>query len=196
MSHHAEYERGGTGQAAARGADRLDSSIRRTLQQPGVRLGQIGADGREIQDGSDASKRSNEFPARLVPKDDYDNRIAVKQDMIGGGVGSGGTDNRDAIYGNPVQMVMPISERDVDWYEGKRKASNYLQFKEWLHSTIDMSDPVQVALARQNGNATLTLKISSTSSFFIQNWPPPQPTSYPKPLTRPYRSGSRVAGIQ
>lgn len=181
MSHHAEYERGGTGQAAARGADRLDSSIRRTLQQPGVRLGQIGADGREIQDGSDASKRSNEFPARLVPKDDYDNRIAVKQDMIGGGVGSGGTDNKDAIYGNPVQMVMPISERDIDWYEGKRKASNYLQFKEWLHSTIDMSDPVQVALARQNGNASLTLKLSPPLPFPFRTGPHlnPRPTRSP-----------------
>lgn len=140
MSHHANMERGGRGEQHARGAERLDEDIRKSLQQPPIQLGTS-----EDTGANENSTRSNEFPARLIPKRSHDNRIALQQEIVGG---KGGT---DAIYGKNVQMVMPISEKDVQWWDDKRKDQNYLAFKQWMHSTIDMSNPLEVALARQNG---------------------------------------------
>lgn len=100
----------------------FENEMQANIQQPGQRL------------NPELDKVGNEFPARFVPKDEYDNKFAVKMEQL----------QQDTnMYGKNPQVHMTIDKEDIDYIERKRATSNYLVWRQWLKSTIDFSDPVQ-----------------------------------------------------
>lgn len=84
---------------------------------------------------------TNQFPANLVPKDSYDDTFAMKQRNAAA----------DPYTGRPVQFTQEITKEDLDYQKRKQEVVNNLRYKTWLTNAIDMSDPAQVALAREKG---------------------------------------------
>jgi len=84
---------------------------------------------------------TNQFPANLIPKDSYDDTFAMKQRNA----------TADPYTGQPVQFTQEITKEDLDYQKRKQEVVNNLRYKTWLTNAIDMSDPAQVALAREKG---------------------------------------------
>jgi len=85
---------------------------------------------------------TNEFPAMLVPKDPYDSVWQQKQQNI--------AQNPFGAQ-DKVQFVQEITPEDLAYQRRKADVLENIQFEKWLHSVIDMSNPAQVAMARENG---------------------------------------------
>lgn len=84
---------------------------------------------------------TNEFPANLVPRDPYDDTYALKQRNA----------SSNPFTGKEVQFTQEITKEDLDYQKRKQEVVNNLRYKTWLTNCIDMTDPAQVALAREKG---------------------------------------------
>lgn len=84
---------------------------------------------------------TNQFPANLIPKDPYDDTYDLKRRNAAA----------DPYTGRPVQFQQEITKEDIDYQKRKAEVVNNLRYKTWLTNAIDMSDPAQVALAREKG---------------------------------------------
>lgn len=120
----------------------FENEMQANIQQPGQRL------------NPELDKVGNEFPARFVPKDEYDNKFAVKMEQL---------DKNTNMYGKNPQVHMSIDKEDIDYIERKRATSNYLVWRQWLKSTIDFSDPVQ-GKHKTNPDAALQAKKARKNS--------------------------------
>lgn len=120
---------GARGEHNAGKAAAFDQEIKRNLQQPGLQLQPPSVD----KDGK-TTAITNDFPARFVAKDGYDDTYALKSEQLA---------RETNLYGVRPQVHMEITKEDLDYAERKRQASNYVAYKQWLMSAIDMSDPVR-----------------------------------------------------
>lgn len=112
-------------------AHKFEQEIRSNLQQPGIILAPK-AGGRNAKGDHDVP--SNEFPARFIAKDDYDNTYALKNEQLA---------QNTNLYGVQPQVHMQITDKDLAYAERKREQSNYLLYRQWQKSCINMSDPAQ-----------------------------------------------------
>lgn len=83
---------------------------------------------------------SNQFPANLVPRDPYDDVYAQKKRNV-----------EKNPYGGTTQFVQTLDKEDLAYQKRKQEVVNNLRYKTWLTNCIDMTDPAQVALAREKG---------------------------------------------
>lgn len=120
MSAAGKLDIGARGSNQMAKAEAFDAAMQSNIQQPGLVL--------------NGDKPSNEFPARFIPKDEYDNKFAVKAEQL---------NQATNVYGQKPQVNMTITDEDIAYAERKRKVSNYLVYRQWLKSTIDFTDPVQ-----------------------------------------------------
>lgn len=118
---------GARGEHNAGKAAAFDQEIKRNLQQPGIQL-------QPAVSGKDGKPPTNDFPARFIAKDGYDDTYALKNEQLS---------QSTNLYGVAPQVHMEITKEDLDYAERKRQASNYVAYKQWLMSAIDMSDPVR-----------------------------------------------------
>lgn len=151
-SGHAHPDSGGNAQDQQAKADRLEAAVQRSIQQPGLQLGEGQTFGR---DGVQKRAKTNDFPARLIPKDDYDKRFALKREQM--------TEATNMYGKNPI-VTLPITEKDLEYIEDKRKVSNKIQYERWLHSCIDWTDPASGKLTVPRNNS-LTHSVGSFSSL-------------------------------
>jgi hypothetical protein len=104
-------------------ANALEDKMQGLIQQPTLQL----------PNESEAGKMAN-FPAKLIPKDPYDNVYAVKANQL----------NKDTnMYGRTPQITMELTQRDIDYIENKRKVQNKINYEAWLTTAIDLGDPTQ-----------------------------------------------------
>ncbi len=139
---HGKFTAGAKGTNQSGKIAQFENEMQANIQQPGQRL------------NPELDKVGNEFPARFVPKDEYDNKFAVKMEQL---------DENTNMYGKNPQVHMSIDKEDIDYIERKRATSNYLVWRQWLKSTIDFSDPVQ-GKHKTNPGAALQAKKARKNS--------------------------------
>lgn len=113
-------------------AHNTTAAINSMQTQPAVQI---------TENDSGSGPISNEFPAQLVPRDEYDDVYAIKQRNAA----------RNPYTGAPTQFVQEITKEDLDYQKRKQEVVNQLRYKKWLADAIDMSDPNAVSLARERG---------------------------------------------
>jgi hypothetical protein len=86
-------------------------------------------------------KVTNEFPAVLVPRDPYDDTFATKARNA----------QQNPYTGEPVQFIQELTAEDIAYQKRKQEDVNKLRYDSWFMSTLDMSNPVEVQLAREKG---------------------------------------------
>jgi hypothetical protein len=120
------------GQGQQQKASTITRKINQYHTQPPIRLTQGGGDNNPV---------SNEFPGHLIPQDNYDDVFAMKQRFA----------KNNPYTNQAVQFVSEITSEDTDYIKRKQDVQNSIRYQQWLASTIDMSNPAQVALARDKG---------------------------------------------
>ena len=105
------------------------------------------------------SGATNEFPARLVPKDSRDRYVEAKELAYK-------IENEKAKSAGDKQVVnRTLTDADVDYAQRKRNILNRLQYDHWLTQSIDLNDPTQGKRAVAIPKATKKItKSTSTRS--------------------------------
>lgn len=136
--------RGDIGTSQQARADSLDARMQSRIDQPAIQVGP-SYDGKEYAN----------FPAKLIPKDNYDNVYATKWEQL-----------NDPMYGeaNVPKLTMPITREDIDYVERKRKVQEKLKFDNWMAHVIDLSNPTE-------GKSSSSKRLKSSSSKNIKKRP-------------------------
>lgn len=118
------------GQGEQSKADRNEAIMQGYVTQPAIQLNPVGGqsvNGRGAQVPPD-------FPAKLIPRDSYDAVYQEKMDQM---------HQTHNMYGKEPNVVMHMTDQDMDYIQRKRNVQNKLQFDKWMTTAIDLSDPTQ-----------------------------------------------------
>lgn len=110
--------KGGSGEKAGADAERFDKTLRSSVQQPGIILNQ---------------EAGNLAPVRLIKRDEGDYDYAVKREQL---------NEATNMYNKEPIVTMQITDKDIAYAERKRRASNWVKYRQWVSSTIDWNNPL------------------------------------------------------
>lgn len=139
-------------------ADRQEATMQGMMNQPAIHLEPHGRGIYKVPD----------FPAKLIPRDGYDEVYQDKMDQL---------TQATNMYNTKPQVVMNMGPEDFDYVRRKRHVQNKLAFDKWMTTAIDLSDPTQGK------------RKSGSSSSKKKN------TRYAAKLTRSSSSSSSSSGI-
>jgi hypothetical protein len=132
-----ETPRGSIATSQQARADGLESRMNSRLDQPAIQVGPNRDD-----------RGYANFPAKLIPKDPYDNTYATKYEQLNDPMYQG------AGHDGKPQLVMPITQEDIAFSERKRKIQEKLKFDNWMATVIDLSNPTEGTSSSSRRNTT------------------------------------------